>query len=192
MQGELMRIAVSGTHLIGKSTLIEDFIKKYPDYKYEIEPYYKLQDEKSGDWAPKANLDSFLEQLDYSIDELHTCAHEKNIIFDRCPVDFLAYILQELSREQLTIHDSEVLERLSDIKEALDTLDLIVFLPISRENPIEYAEENLPYRKAVDAWFKKLYRDEICDIFPGYNRPEVIEITGDRAARLKKLEHYIA
>lgn len=37
-----MRIAVSGTHFIGKSTLIEDFIEKYPNYKSEVEPYYKL------------------------------------------------------------------------------------------------------------------------------------------------------
>jgi hypothetical protein len=41
-----MRIAVSGTHFIGKSTLIEDFITAHPDYTCEIEPYYKLQDEK--------------------------------------------------------------------------------------------------------------------------------------------------
>ncbi|WP_267256389.1 hypothetical protein [Coxiella endosymbiont of Ornithodoros maritimus] len=40
-----MQIAVSSTHFMDKSTLIEDFIKKHPDYKAEIEPYYKLQDE---------------------------------------------------------------------------------------------------------------------------------------------------
>ncbi len=41
-----MRIAVSGTHFIGKTTLIEDFLKKNPDYRCEKEAYYKLQDEK--------------------------------------------------------------------------------------------------------------------------------------------------
>ena len=40
-----MQVLVSGTHFMGKSTLIEDFIKKHPDYKAEIELYYKLQDE---------------------------------------------------------------------------------------------------------------------------------------------------
>lgn len=48
-----MRIAVSGTHFIGKSTLIEDFIKKYPSYRCEIEPYYKLQDKKQ--WSSHWN-----------------------------------------------------------------------------------------------------------------------------------------
>ena len=40
-----MRIAVSGTHFIGKSTLIEDFIKRHPQYKCALEPYYQLQNE---------------------------------------------------------------------------------------------------------------------------------------------------
>jgi len=56
-----MRIAVSGAHFIGKSTLIEDFIAKRPSYRYEVEPYYKLQDEESTEMSLKPCLDSFLE-----------------------------------------------------------------------------------------------------------------------------------
>ena len=55
-----MRIAVSGTHFTGKSTLIEDFIKKHPDYKCEIEPYYKLQDEKAMELSLEPSLDKFI------------------------------------------------------------------------------------------------------------------------------------
>ena len=57
-----MRIAVSGTHFIGKSTLIEDFIKQHPEYKCELEP-------------------------------LNESASKQNIIFDRCPVDFMVYAM---------------------------------------------------------------------------------------------------
>ncbi len=84
-----MRIAVSGTHFIGKSTLVEDFIKKYPDYRCEIEPYYKLQDEKTMELSLEPSLDSFLEQLDYSINQLNDCVSGKNIIFDRCKVKII-------------------------------------------------------------------------------------------------------
>lgn len=59
-----MRIAVSGTHFIGKSTLIQDFIKAHPDYKCEIESYYKLQDEKIMELSLEPSLESLLEQLD--------------------------------------------------------------------------------------------------------------------------------
>jgi hypothetical protein len=186
-----MRIAVSGTHFIGKSTLIEDFIKKHPSYRCEIEPYYKLQDEKIMELSLEPGLDSFIEQLDYSINQINNCANEQNIIFDRCPVDFVAYAMCALDQESIDINDSEVSERFSEIKVVLNNLDLIVFLPISKENSIEYIEENPTYRKAADKNFKKIYRDDIFDIFPKYEHPKIIEISGDRAERIKKLESFL-
>jgi deoxyadenosine/deoxycytidine kinase len=183
-----MRIVISGTHFIGKSTLIAEFIKKYPQYKTVLEPYYQLQDEKSVEFALEPSLDSLIEQLDKSIEQLNESTSEKNIIFDRCPVDFLAYALYALEHDEVDIRESEIAERLSEVKDALDTLDVIIFLPISLDNNIEYTEENPLYRKAIDKWFKKLYRDEILDIFPRYNHPKIIELSGDRNARLKKLE----
>lgn len=186
-----MRIAVSGTHYIGKSTLIEDFIKKHPDYTSEIEPYYQLLDEKTMEPALEPGLDSLLEQLDFSIEQLNEHAGEKNIIFDRCPIDFIAYAMCALEQDDVDIHDSELAERFPDVKEALNHLDLIVFLPITKENLIAYTEENPTYRKAADTCFKKIYRDDICDIFPRYGHPKVIELWGDRSTRLKNLESYL-
>lgn len=186
-----MRIAVSGTHFMGKSTLIEDFIKKYPDYRCEIEPYYKLQDEKTMELSLEPSLDSLLEQLDYSIEQLNEHANEHNIIFDRCPIDFIAYVMCITDQDSIDINDSEISERFPEVKAALNNLDLIVFLPITKEHLIEYTEENPAYRKAADKCFKKIYRDDICDIFPRYGHPKIIEIWGDRLTRIKKLESYL-
>jgi hypothetical protein len=134
------------------------------------------------------SIDSLIEQLDYSIDQLFKCTDQQNIIFDRCPVDFLAYAMCTLAEDSIPINDSEVADRFDDIKEALNNLDLIVFLPITKENAIEYTEENPAYRQTADRYFKKIYRDDICDIFPRYNHPKIVEIAGDRLTRLKKLE----
>lgn len=186
-----MRIAVSGTHFMGKSTLIEDFIEKHPEYKTETEPYYKLQDEKTMELALEPSLDSLLEQLDYSIAQLNANAKTPNIIFDRCPIDFIAYAMCITDEESIDINDSEISERFPDVKAALNHLDLIVFLPIAKENAITYTEENPAYRKAADTCFKKIYRDDICDVFPRYGHPKIIEIWGDRTVRIKKLESYL-
>ena len=165
-----MRIAVSGTHFIGKTTLIDDFLKKHPDYRCEKEAYYNLQDEKEMELSLEPSLDSLLEQLDYSIEQLNQTANEKNVIFDRCPIDFIAYSMIDFEQDSMDINDSEVSERFYEIKVALNTLDLILFLPLTKENSIEYTEENPAYRKAADKFFKKIYRDEVCDIFPRYGR----------------------
>lgn len=186
-----MRIAVSGTHFIGKSTLIEDFIKRHPDYQLEIEPYYKLQHEKSMELSIEPSLESLLEQLDYSIHQLNECAKKKNVMFDRCPIDFVAYAMATLDQNDIDMNDSEVSERFSDIKAALNNLDLILFFPISKENFIEYTEDNPVYRKLVDKCFKKIFRDDIYDIFPRYNHPKIVEIAGDRLVRIKTVESYL-
>lgn len=183
-----MRIAISGTHYMGKSTLISDFLKLHPEYKSSIEPYYLLQEQQDVELSLEPSLDSLLEQLNCSIQQLMT--NEENIIFDRCPVDYLAYAMVSLSEDDIDINDSEVADLFSDIKIALDTLDLIVFLPITKEYPIDYPEENPAYRKAADRNFKKIYRDDKCDIFPSFNHPKIIEIYGNPAARLKILESY--
>ena len=74
-----MRIAVSVTHFIGKSTLIEDFMTAHPDYTCEIEPYYKLQDEKTMELSLEPSLDSLVEQLDYSIDQINLLSNKPNV-----------------------------------------------------------------------------------------------------------------
>lgn len=187
-----MRIAVSGTHFIGKSTLIEDFMKAHPDYQCEIEPYYKLQDEETMELSLEPSLESLLEQLDYSIDQINKLSNEKNIIFDRCPVDFIAYAMCVTDQDFIDITDTEVAERFPEVKDALNNLDLILFLPITKENAIEYTEENPAYRKAADKCFKKIYRDDVCDIFPNYSHPRIIEISGNRITRLKMLDTYLS
>jgi hypothetical protein len=161
-----MRIAVSGTHCMGKSTLIEDFIKRHPHYKHEDEPYNKLLEEKAMEALLEPSLEGLLEELDYSLNLLNDNANEQNIIFDRCPVDFIAYALCTLDRDSINIHESEISERFPEIQEALDHLDLIVFLPISRENSIVYTEDNPAYRKAADHYFKKIYREDMFDLLP--------------------------
>jgi hypothetical protein len=37
-----MRLAVSGSHGVGKTTLIEDFVAAHPGYAREEEPYWAL------------------------------------------------------------------------------------------------------------------------------------------------------
>lgn len=185
-----MRIAVSGTHGMGKTTLIDDFINKYPAYIKITEPYHQLLEEKSVELSLEPSLESFQEQLDYSIELLNKYGNQPNVIFDRCPIDFIAYAMC-CFRDNVEVHDSEIADRLDEIKDALNCLDLIVFIPLSKDHSIDYHEENPAYRKLADRHFKELYRDEIIDIFPKYGHPKVIEVVGNRENRLKIVESYL-
>ncbi len=187
-----MRIAISGTHYMGKSTMISDFLKSHPEYPYEIEASFRLQEEEGSEFPAAPILECLLMELDYTIERLNQCAGITNIIFDRCPVDYIAYAMYISQQDQLDINDNEIAERFPLIKMALQNLDLIVFLPITKEHLIHHIEdEDIIFRKAVDSCFKKLYRDEIYDIFTGYQQPKVIELWGNRQERIKKLETYL-
>lgn len=96
-----------------------------------------------------------------------------------------------LDQDAANVNDSEISEIFPEIKDALNNLDLIVFLPLTKEHPIEHTEENPAYRKLADKFFKEIYRDDICDVFPSYIHPKIVEIWGDRMTRIKKLESYL-
>jgi hypothetical protein len=185
-----MRIAISGTHFMGKTTLIDDVISKHPDYKNIIEPYHQLADEGSA-LSDEPTLESLLEQLTFSLEQLNLHGGEKNVIFDRCPLDFVAYAMCAADQEGIDLHDTEIAELFPEIIEALSQLDLIVFLPITNQHMIHFTEDNPAYRKMADACFKKIYRDDIYDLFPDNHHPEIIEMWGSRAERLQKLENYL-
>lgn len=187
-----MRIAVSGTHFIGKSTLIADFVSAYPAYRAVTEPYHQLLESQPLEMALEPSFDSILAQLDCSIELLVNKETSANIIFDRCSIDFIAYAMFSLQKDGLDIHDSIVAERFTEIKNALNTIDIIAFLPINNADHIEYTEEDPAYREAIDQNLKKLYRDGIYDILPSYDRPKIVEISGEPAKRLKLLEHYLS
>ena len=187
-----MRIAISGTHCIGKTTFIRDFLNIYPEYMYEEEPYYQLQEKHGIEFSEDPSLEDFIEQLDYSLERLDFYAAQANVIFERCPIDFVAYSMYLLHQEGMTLEDTHVSEMFPEIKEALKNLDLIIFLPMTKEHPIICPEsENGSYRRAVDAVLKKIYRDDLLDFFPNHAHPHLIEIWGNPKERMKKLEFYL-
>lgn len=92
------RIAISGTHCMGKTTLINDFLEIYPEYIYEEEPYYQLQEKHDIEFSGEPTLEDFIEQLEYSLERLDFRAAQPNVIFERCPMDFVD--LRDVSHRQ--------------------------------------------------------------------------------------------
>lgn len=85
-----VRIAISGTHFSGKSTLVEELSRKLPGYLAVEEPYYLLADE-GYDFPEQPSAEDYQAQLQRSIESLGE--GEADVLFDRCPADFLAYLL---------------------------------------------------------------------------------------------------
>jgi hypothetical protein len=167
-----MRIAVSGTHHAGKSTLIDDLSDLLPGYDTVDEPY-RLLEEEGYEFAEVPSLEDFENQLTRSLEALEE--HQGDVLFDRCPLDLLGYIL--------TVDDADAFDLdqwLPDIREALASLDLIVFVPVEAEDRIALpATADDDFRLQVDETLKELVLENPHDF-----DVEVLEVTGTRKERV--------
>ena len=67
-----MRIAISGAHCVGKSTLIEAFLAAHPEFIEEPEPYTVLVEEYGEEFSSSPTVDDFYRQLEFNIQRLRT------------------------------------------------------------------------------------------------------------------------
>jgi len=171
-----MRIVVSGTHASGKSTLIDDFVEAHPEYERWGDPFEFVESA-----LDEPDASSYFEQLVASARRLLAGGVERDVIVDRGPLDFLAYLaaLETLGRGG---RSGALLEQgLELTSRAMNEVDLLVILPLEhRDGLAAAADEDLELRSAMNESLLELSDDaELTG-----DRDRVIEVTGGRATRL--------
>ena len=174
-----MRIVVSGTHASGKSTLIADFALRHPGFTVLPDPFELLDDAAD---SPSAAM--FTAQLRLSADRL-TEETATDVIAERGPLDFLAYLLAlaELSGRAL---DDGIRERATArVVAAMRTVDVLVVLPLTARDPIHVSDdEHLELRETMNDVLLDLIDDP--DLVGGHLL--VREITGTPEERVAAVE----
>lgn len=170
-----MRIAISGTHHSGKSTLVEELSAVLPGYLTVDEPYHLLAEE-GHEFAEMPSVQDFELQLERSIECLS--GGEPDVLFDRCPIDILAYLLAHPDSE--TFYSKRWLPR---VRAVIGTLDLIVFLPVeARDRIVLPPAADASFRLEVDEVLKEILLDDSLGL-----EMEVLEVTGSLRERLAKV-----
>ena len=175
-----MRIAVSGTHCSGKSTLVDEFLAAHRDYAHEPEPYEWLEALDDG-LADVPDADAFQRQLEISVERLRSYAPGTRVIAERSPLDFIAYLLalEELGREGSDSIDSAM----ELARGGMEHVDLLVVLPLNDRDGIAAPQsEDLELREAMN--------DRLLELIASadFDRVRTIEVSGGRAKRLAMLE----
>jgi predicted ATPase len=172
-----MRIAVTGTHRVGKSTLIEALEERLADYRVVDEPYHLLEEE-GYEFTSPPSLEDFLEQLRRSMELLEEEEGARDVLFDRCPVDFLGYLL---THEEAESFDQE--EWLARIRSTLQTLDFVIFVPIEERDRIPLpAHEDPELREKVDEKLAGMLLDDPLEL-----GVEVLPVHGSLSARVTQV-----
>ena len=147
-----MRIGVSGAHRVGKTTLVENLQEFLPDYICKAEAYYELE-ETGFVFSEIPVYEDYLILLEHSIEQI--TSDENNIIFDRCPVDILAYIQATIESDNFNIQS--LYQRVLDV---MNEIDLLIFVPVEKPDLIGCPESDLPeIRRRVNEILKEWIRD---------------------------------
>jgi predicted ATPase len=163
-----MRIAVCGTHGTGKSTLLIEVQSKRRDYA-TIPEAYDVAIDAGHDFSDRPTIDDFLALVDISIATIRD-GHEPNVLFDRSPADYLAYVA---ALDANRVSSAQI----DEVRDALAALDLIVFVPI--EQPDRIGNVELPrLRKRVDRILYEMLIDDSLSLGAA-----VLEVHGTLAQR---------
>ncbi|HKI03579.1 MAG TPA: AAA family ATPase [Thermoanaerobaculia bacterium] len=170
-----MRIAVSGAHRTGKTTLIEELSRALPTYGVVDEPYYLLEEE-GHELAEMPSLEDFELQLERSIECLR--AGGKDQLFDRCPADMLAYLISHRDSDRV---DVEVW--LARVRSVMKRLDLVVFVPVEDPDRVIVSDpDESELRRRVDEELRDIVLEDRWDF-----GVEAIEVTGSSRERARQV-----
>lgn len=170
-----MRIAVSGAHRTGKTTLIEELSRTLPAYAVVDEPYYLLEEEGHA-FAEMPSLEDFELQLERSIQCI--ADSEDDQLFDRCPADMLAYLMTHSDSDGFDVKDW-----LPRVRSAMQWLDLIVFVPVEDPDRVVVSEpEESELRRRVDEELREIVVEDRWDF-----GVEAIEVAGTSRQRARQV-----
>jgi len=153
-----MRVSISGCQNSGKTTLVKAFLKKWPMYKTTAKTYRDILTENNLEHSSKTNAETQLLILDWMTATLDENKDEKHVIYDRNPLDNLAYSLHAAEKDLIS---EEVLGITVDIvRRSLKNLDIIFWLKYDPAIKIAndgVRDTNLNYIREIDDIFAGLY-----------------------------------
>lgn len=129
-----MRIAICGTHKVGKTTLAEELLEYLPGYTLEAEPYHQL--ELAGyEFSENPSAEDFMKQFNYAAKLVAKSGD--NVIFDRSVIDILAYlhVLDPGRNIQMLFETAQTI---------INEIDIFVFVPIEQPDLIPGHQTDLP------------------------------------------------
>ncbi len=168
----MVRIAIAGSHQVGKSALVDELAAALPGYATVDEPYHAMA-EDGHEFADPPSREDFEAQLAHALAALADA--DDRTLFDRSPVDLLAYLLEHDEAD-----DVDPDAWLPQLRAAVEALDLIVFVPIEAPDRIAAAarDDHPAWRRRVDARLRALLVEGAlgADV-------EVLEVQGSVARR---------
>ena len=143
-----MRLGITGSHATGKSVLAGGLRSLLRNYTFVDEAYVHLLEE-GHEFGARPTIDDIESQLERSI-ELIRSTPDPNVVFERCPVDYVAYLAALRADADTLRHWFEA------SRQALASFDAVIFVPVERPDRIAVTSAELPkLRRLVHAQLRR-------------------------------------
>lgn len=194
-----MRIAISGTANTGKSTLVKNILTVWPNYTTPEKTYRDVLKEKNLSHSSNTSAETQWEILNFMVDQMQQTTKDSKIVFDRCPLDNLAYTLWAHSKNIEGFDKQFVDKCITIVKESMRSLDIIFLL--SYDESIKVVDDgvrdiDVDYLKEIDNIFNALYEQYAqnydADIFfPKNDSPGIIKLPTSIKQRVDTISEYL-
>ena len=183
-----MRVAVSGSHGTGKSTLIGAFVDRCPQYVYEPEAFETLADDIDLTASGGPSAEGLQALLEYTAATMAGHDPGADVVYERSPVDYLAYAVASRRTWPGGSAARFLKTQIPVVRRCLRHLDLIALLPVSATGPAQSREaEGAGFRKRVDERLRRLLIDDDHDLFGDGAGPRVVELSPRPERQLAEL-----
>ena len=193
-----MRLAISGTAAQGKTTLLNDFLKKWDMYETPSSSYRDiLKDNKTH--SKETNKETQWAILNKMIDQMETYSDDSMVIYDRCPLDNLIYSMWAYHKGVGDIDEHFVEKCIPIVRQSMHFLDVMFYVPLTNVTDATVQENgtretDLEYIKEIDNLFKAMYANWASGderFFPKEDRAAMIEIFGSPEERIAMINMYV-
>lgn len=196
-----MRLAISGTASIGKSTLLKDMLKTWPNYTTPDISYRESIKKLNLPHSKQCTKESQWTILNHIVDTMQKHSDKTHIIYDRCTLDNLVYSMWAFEKQSSDINEAFIEKCIPIVRESLKMLDIIFFIPLTKVAPINIEangmrETDSVYISEIDNIFKAFKQQydlagDSSPYFPKNDTPAIIEIFGNPEQRIALLQQYL-
>jgi predicted ATPase len=194
-----MRIAFSGTANIGKTTLIKNFLAVWSQYTTPEKTYRDVIKEKNLPHSSSTTTETQWEILNLMIDQLQSYDKKSKVVFDRCPLDNLAYTMWAYGKD-IDGFDKEYVDKCVALtRESMRHIDIIFLL--NYDETIKIVDDGLrdvnpTFIKEIDnifaALYEQYYQNPEADIFfPKHDSPGIIPLPTNPQRRIDIIAEYL-
>ena len=190
-----MILSVIGTQCVGKSTFINDFVKKYPEFKTPEIDYRSLILKKNLQINRNGNYRSQKAILDFLITQMLSLSKDNNnYIIDRSVIDSVAYstwLNLNKPYKSTYLGKAKLFKLQEKAKEFLNLYDYFIYIPLSLNNHVQiendmFRDTDSQYRIDID----KIFND-LLSHYNLINSDKLIKIYGSPEQRIQQISNII-